>query len=335
MKHWLIILVIASAGFNPGRAIAHEMRPAYLAIQEVEPDLYDVLWKVPALAEDFRLGINPRFPEGTRQVTVPSGIFADGAFVERCRIQVDGGLAGRTISIEGLSGTQVDVLARVDDGDGAVQTTRITPDSPEFVVEVRPTAWQVSWTYLVLGIEHILLGVDHLLFVFGLLLIVPGRWMLLKTVTAFTVAHSITLAIATLGYAQAPGDPLNACIALSILFLGPEIVRRERGGTSVTIRHPWVVAFAFGLLHGFGFASGLNTLGMPVGDIPFALLSFNVGVEVGQVAFVVLVVMLERSFRTLEISWPRLMKAVPGYAVGTLGAYWFIQRTFIMIGGLK
>jgi hydrogenase/urease accessory protein HupE len=156
-----------------------------------------------------------------------------------------------------------------------------------------------------------------------------------KTITSFTLAHSITLAIATLGYASAPLPPLNAAIALSILFLGPEIVRTWRGETSFTIRHPWVVAFAFGLLHGFGFASGLTSMGLPKAEIPLALLLFNVGVELGQVAFVLLVILLERSFRVLEVRWPRLVEHFPGYAVGTLGAYWTIQRTLILLGGAR
>jgi len=188
--------------------------------------------------------------------------------------------------------------------------------------------------YLYLGIEHILLGVDHLLFVLGLLLIVRNRWMLLKTVTAFTVAHSITLAVATFGIARVSPAPLNAAIALSILFLGPEIVRRWRGQTSFTIRHPWVVAFAFGLLHGFGFASGLAQLGLPQGEIPLALLLFNIGVEIGQVSFVVLILLLERAFRLLMIFWPRIIERLPGYLVGTLGAYWAIQRVAILLRGI-
>jgi hypothetical protein len=154
--------------------------------------------------------------------------------------------------------------------------------------------------------------------------------MLVKTVTSFTLAHSITLAIATLGYASAPLPPLNAAIALSILFLGPEIVRVRRGETSFTIRHPWIVAFAFGLLHGFGFASGLTAMGLPPAEIPLALLLFNVGVEAGQIGFVALVLLLERSFRTLQIRWPPFAGALPGYVVGSLGAYWTIQRTLLL-----
>jgi len=177
------------------------------------------------------------------------------------------------------------------------------------------------------------MGIDHLLFVLGLLIIVNGRKMLLKTITAFTVAHSITLGLATLGYASAPGPPLNAAIALSILFLGPEIVRVWRGETSFTINHPWVVAFAFGLLHGFGFASGLSTAGLPKVEIPLALLMFNVGVEFGQLVFVVLILLVCRSFKVLQIRWPRWVEFVPGYTIGSLGAYWTIQRVAIMVGG--
>jgi hypothetical protein len=175
------------------------------------------------------------------------------------------------------------------------------------------------------------MGIDHLMFVLGLLIIVSGRGMLIKTITAFTVAHSITLAIATLGYASIAGPPLNAAIALSILFLGPEIVRVWRGQTSFTINHPWVVAFAFGLLHGFGFASGLSTVGLPQGEIPLALLMFNVGVEFGQLFFVAIILLLERSFRILEVRWPSWAEFVPGYTIGSLGAYWTIQRTIMML----
>ncbi len=126
--------------------------------------------------------------------------------------------------------------------------------------------------------------------------------------------------------------PLNATIALSILFLGPEIVRVQRGETSFTIRHPWVVAFAFGLLHGFGFASGLTAMGLPAAEIPLALLLFNVGVELGQLGFVLLVLALVRATRVLEIVWPRWAEAFPGYAVGSLGAFWTIQRTLVLLG---
>ena len=211
--------------------------------------------------------------------------------------------------------------------------TAIARPSQPWVELAAPQTWtDVAGTYIMQGVRHILFGADHMLFVLGLLLIVRDRWMLLKTVTAFTVAHSLTLAIATLGYASAPVLPLNVAIAVSILFLGPEIVRSWRGETSLTIRKPWIVAFLFGLLHGFGFASALTSAGLPASDLPLALLSFNVGVEIGQVSFILLVVLLERSFRQLEIRWPRWAEALPGYAVGSLGAFWTIQRTAMLFG---
>jgi hypothetical protein len=225
-------------------------------------------------------------------------------------------------------------MVRINFADGSTQSAILRPMSPSFTVPSPGTRGEIAWVYMRLGIEHILKGIDHLLFVLGLLLIVGNRMMLLKTITAFTIAHSITLAIATFGYASAPGPPLNAAIALSILFLGPEIVRVWRGETSFTIRHPWVVAFAFGLLHGFGFASGLTTSGLPSAEIPVALLLFNVGVEMGQLFFVAIILLLERSFRILEVRWPQWAEALPGYTVGGLGAFWTIQRVAIMVGGI-
>ena len=227
------------------------------------------------------------------------------------------------------------MLVRIEHADGRVESHLLRPASPSVTLGAATSGFERAASYLQLGVQHILLGVDHLLFVLGLLLIVRDRWMLVKTITAFTVAHSLTLAIATLGYASAPLLPLNAAIALSILFLGPEIVRVWRGETSFTIRHPWVVAFLFGLLHGFGFASGLTAMGLPKAEIPLALLLFNVGVELGQIAFVVLVLLLERAFRVLQIHWPRYAAMLPGYAVGSLGAYWTIQRTAILLGAVR
>jgi hydrogenase/urease accessory protein HupE len=192
-----------------------------------------------------------------------------------------------------------------------------------------------SVVFLQLGVEHILTGVDHLLFVLGLLMIVRDRWTLLKTITAFTIAHSITLAIATLGWANAPTLPLNAAIALSILFLGPEMVCARRGQTSLAILYPWVIAFVFGLLHGFGFASGLVALHLPRSQLPLALLYFNLGVELGQLFFVAIILLLARSFRLLEIRWPRWVAWLPAYVVGSCGAYWTLQRTLIMITGIR
>ena len=313
---------------------AHEVRPAYLELRQTGPDTYDALWKVPGQG-DLRLGLYVELPAGCTNVTEPRGSVANSAYTERWTVKCAGGLSGGTIHIAGLSGTMIDVLVRLEQLDGRTQVIRLTPSAPSFVVEATPSRWRLAATYLRLGTDHILTGIDHLLFVLGLLLIVGNRWTLFKTITAFTVAHSITLAVATLGYASAPLPPLNAAIALSILFLGPEIVRVWRGETSLTIRYPWVVAFAFGLLHGFGFASGLRATGLPQADIAWALLLFNVGVEIGQVFFVFLILSMAWSYRQLEIRWPRWALALPGYTVGTLGAFWTIQRTAILLGFVR
>jgi hypothetical protein len=231
----------------------------------------------------------------------------------------------------GLEATITDVFVKILRLDGSQSSFVVRPTRP-FVELTGERPWYRSaGEYVVLGFNHILLGIDHLLFVLGLLIIVSGRAMLIRTITAFTVAHSLTLAAATLGVASVPGPPLNAAIALSILFLGPEIVRVWRGRTSFTIRHPWVVAFGFGLLHGFGFASGLSTVGMPRAEIPLALLTFNVGVELGQLVFVLLALMIYRALRVLEFSWPRWAEYLPGYAIGSLGAFWTIQRAVMLL----
>jgi hydrogenase/urease accessory protein HupE len=181
--------------------------------------------------------------------------------------------------------------------------------------------------YLGLGVEHILLGVDHLLFVVGLLLIVRGPWMLVKTITAFTLAHSLTLALATLGFVAVPSRPVDAAIALSIMFLGAEILRARQDRPGLAARRPWVVAFAFGLLHGLGFAGALTELGLAPAEIPVALLFFNVGVEVGQLMFVGACLALAWALRQLRVSWPRWAAPLPAYAIGTVAAFWFIERT--------
>jgi hypothetical protein len=314
-------------------AAAHELQPGFLDLREAAPGQYEVLWKLPSLnSGDVRMPIVPVFPQQCKQLGDARSERAGTAWIYTARVACEGGLAGQSISIDGLEAFATDVLVRLQPATGEVETHVLKPAAPRVTFRAAGASPGVG-AYLYLGIEHILLGIDHLLFVLGLLLIVRDRWMLVKTVTAFTVAHSITLAVATFGVASVPALPLNAVIALSILFLGPEIVRRWRGETSFTIRHPWVVAFAFGLLHGFGFASGLAQLGLPRAEVPFALLLFNVGVELGQLAFVLLVVLLERAFRQLQFRWPLIVERLPGYFVGTMGAFWTIQRVALLLKG--
>lgn len=328
-----LFLLFAGALCVP-RAHAHETRPAYLEIEETAPNDYSILWRTPTNA-GMRLPLLLQLPKDAKNLSAPTTQELTDSVLERRSIEVEGGLGGKRIDFVGLQATITDVLVRVQLLDGRNWSTIVRPSQAWIEITPSQGRMDVVGTYVVHGIRHILFGADHLVFVLGLLLIVKDRWMLLKTVTAFTVAHSITLAIATLGYANVPADQLNAAIALSILFLGPEIVRAWRDETSFTIRQPWVVAFAFGLLHGFGFASALTSAGLPSAELPWALLSFNLGVEIGQVGFVVLILLLERAFRVLQIHWPRIIAALPGYAVGSLGAFWTIQRVAILFGEMR
>jgi hypothetical protein len=229
-----------------------------------------------------------------------------------------------------LSATLTDVLARVERADGTTQVVRLRPSTPSFVVEAAPSWRRVTWTYLRLGIEHILLGIDHLLFVLGLLLLSKGLGLLLKTVTSFTVGHSMSLALATVGWFNIPGKPLSAIIALSIVCLAAELVRARQHQPSVTIRQPWIVSFGFGLLHGLGFAGALVQLGLPRSEIPAALLLFNLGVEIGQILFIVIVLALLDALRRLELRWPGWAEPVPIYAMGSIAAFWFVSRFVAM-----
>jgi hydrogenase/urease accessory protein HupE len=328
----MLLLALACATPPWRGAAAHEVRPGYLELDEIGANLFDMTWKVPALGA-FHLAMEPQFPDFCRFAGEPLLMQSERIFVERARLRCERGLRDGIITIRGLDATVTDVLLRIAFADGTSETALLSARNPSFTVATKPSVLLLLWSYLQLGIEHILLGADHLLFVLGLLLLVKNRWALLKTVTAFTAAHSVTLAIATFGYASLPVPPLNAAIALSIFFLGPEIIRSYQGETSLTIRRPWVVAFAFGLLHGFGFASGLKSMGLPQTELPLALLCFNVGVELGQLGFIALVLLLERAFRVLQFRWPRAVELLPAYVVGSLGAFWTIDRVAVLLGG--
>ena len=336
--------------FSPGRLLglltllclialpaaqAHEARPAYLELTETAPGQYTVLWRTPVLA-GRPLPLALTLPEDVNNLREPIVQELTDSLVERRWIDAGpGGLAGKRITFTGLQFTITDVLARVQLQDGRSWTIIARPAQPWIEITAALSGWQVASEYIVQGIRHILFGPDHLLFVLGLLLIVRDGWTLVKTITAFTVAHSLTLTAATLGYVSIPGPPLEAAIALSILFLGPEILRRWRGETSFTLRHPWVVAFAFGLLHGFGFAGALSSAGLPQSDIPIALFCFNIGVEIGQLCFVGLVLALAHAIRSLSMSWPRWVQLLPGYAIGSMGAFWTIERMNVLVHALR
>jgi hydrogenase/urease accessory protein HupE len=306
-------------------AQADVFRPAYLELRETGGDRYDVTWKVPAQG-GARLAVDVIFPQGTTQLTEPQGLFSGGAFVERWRIHRRGGLAGQTLSIDGIAAGVTDVIVRVERADGSSQVERLLPERTAFTVKPATGAAEVAWSYLLLGIEHILKGVDHLLFVLALLLIVRGARRIVATVTAFTLAHSLTLAAATLGWVHVPGPPVEAMIALSIVFVAAEAVHGLRGAPGLTARAPWLVAFAFGLLHGFGFAGALAEIGLPQTALTLALLMFNVGVEIGQLLFVSALLGARILLTRMPILLPAWTRSALPYAIGSVAMLWVFER---------
>ena len=325
MKRFLVAVVALTC---VSAATAHEVRPAYLRVANAPAALgdhrYDFLWRVPTGAPIpltiFVVEPDNCRPEGQILRWNDAG-YAAARWVSHCA----DGLAGGTITIGDLDAAVIDVLARYERDNGTTQVARMTPTSTSFVVTESESQWQVAGTYFVLGVEHILFGIDHLLFVLALLLIVDGLRKLIWTVTAFTASHSITLAAAALGFVHVPQQPVEAVIALSIVFVASEIMHWRQGKPGLTRRRPWVVAFAFGLLHGLGFAGALSEIGLPEHAIPVSLLFFNVGVEAGQLLFVaaaLLTATLLARLRPPEWTW-----RVVVYGIGSIAAFWTIERT--------
>ena len=320
-----LVGVFASVASSHG----HALQPGYLELRLIGDDVYAVVWKKPAIKSQ-PMAISAQLPENCDPRTSVQPIWDGAAYVARWTTQCSGGVEGGTILIDGLDRTSTDVLVRFDFTDGVTETRRLTPGDPSFTVPSQPTRLEVVRTYLLLGIEHILSGFDHLLFVLALLILVNGVRRLIFTVTAFTLAHSLTLAGATLGFVNMPGPPIEATIALSIMFVAAEIIHSRQGHPGLTKKYPWVVAFTFGLLHGFGFAGALAQIGLPQTSIPMALLFFNVGVEVGQLLFIASVIgamaLARRITRRIDLPQPVWAWAVPPYAIGGLAAFWVIQR---------
>ena len=323
-----LVVALLCAALPAPQARAHDARPAYLELTEISPGRYSVLWRVPVLSGN-RLPVAPRFPDRVRDVAEPSLQQLSDSLVERRVVEAGvGGLAGARVGFDGLEATITDVLVRVQLLDGTASTTLVRPSRPWVELAGSTGTLAVLSAYLVHGVEHILFGLDHLLFVLALILLVPSRRALLWTITAFTLAHSVTLALATLGVVRVPGPPVEAMIALSILLLAGEIAHLDRGRPSLTARWPWLVAFSFGLLHGFGFAGALTAVGLPQGDIPLALFAFNAGVELGQLAFIAAVLGALGLVRRIELSpvADRRALRMATYAIGTLAAFWFFER---------
>jgi hypothetical protein len=306
-------------------ALAHEMRPAYLDMKETAPGIFAVVWKVPAVG-DMRLSLDMRLPETCRPKAEPTRTIEGGAYLERWTALCDRGLKGRVITIDGLSATMTDALAHIVYRDGTTEIARLRPDAPGFTVVGAQSTLEVAATYFRLGVDHILSGIDHLLFVLALMLLIHNRWTLAKTITAFTLAHSLTLAGAALGYLSLPQKPVEAAIALSIAFVASEIIKIRQGEVRLSEAYPWVVAFTFGLLHGFGFAGALKEIGLPQADVPAALLTFNLGVEAGQLLFVAAMLVVYRLVTALVHVPLTPARMAAAYLIGTTATVWLLTR---------
>ncbi len=307
-------------------SIADEIRPAYLEVNEESPNTYSVLWKVP-IKSGQTLSLAPHFPNSCINKTAITSHTINGATLQRWYINCTNNIVGQRISIEGSDNNNTEVLLRLKWLDDSVSTSLLKPSAPFYFIPEKSTTTDIAITYLLLGTEHILLGVDHLLFVFALLLIVSSTRRLIVTITAFTIAHSITLASATLGFIHVPQQPVEAVIALSILFLAVEIVHGKNGHPGAAARWPWLIAFIFGLLHGFGFAGALAEVGLPQQAIPLALIFFNIGVEFGQILFVATIVIIGWILHRLR--QPALLErseTIAIYTIGSLSSFWLFER---------
>jgi hypothetical protein len=325
------VLLAVLLGATP--ALAHRLSPAFFGLTETASNVFAVQWKV-SISGGLAAVLEPRLPDGCTIADAVRTSTLDDVRLQHATLECPSGLAGKEFTVNGLAQTQTDVLLRIDYLDGNSSNQRLTPDAPLVTIPDRPSAFEVVRTYTMLGIEHILLGIDHLLFVLALLLLVDGVKRLVATVTAFTVAHSITLGAATLGLVHVPSAPVEAIIALSILFLASELARRRaiagRVGddtANLMARFPWIVAFAFGLLHGFGFAGALSEVGVPEQAVPLALLFFNVGVELGQLLFIAAVFGFAWLVRLTTLRVPPAWQRAAAYGIGSLAAFWVVERT--------
>ncbi len=321
MKKCLLFLIIA---IQTKLIWAHEIRPAYLEITQTTDTTYQVFWKVPIVGNRTPK-IDPILPNGFTLTQTREKFLIDASL--RTYIgDYKPALNGKTIAIQGLKTTLMDVLVQINLLDKTSYSFLLQANKPQTTIPIEPNRWQIVKLYLLLGIEHILIGIDHLLFVLGLLLLVKGIKVLIQTVTAFTLAHSTTLALAALDLVHIPQAPVEAVIALSIVFLAREYLMIEKGKKSFTAQHPWLVAFIFGLLHGFGFSAALQEIGLPQKEIPMALFSFNVGVEIGQLIFIAAILSLIYAIKRLSLQLPLWSRKIVPYVMGGVAAFWLIER---------
>ncbi|MGI9589954.1 MAG: HupE/UreJ family protein [Myxococcota bacterium] len=324
---WIWLAVLAASCCVATPAQAHRLAPSLLDLQETAAGgALEVLWKTP-LQRPAGVELAPTLPEDCR-VDGPARPGTEGtAATLRFRLVCEGGPVGRSFGVEGLGPSRTEAVVRVGLADGRRFQTVLRGDDPPFRVPERQRARDVVGAYLGLGFRHILEGLDHLLFVLALVLLVSPIRRLVWTVTAFTIGHSITLSLATLGFMGLPQGPVEVAIAFSILVLAVEIADPRPQRSRLLARFPWLVAGLFGLLHGLGFAGALREVGLPQEEIPVALFAFNVGIELGQLAFVLVVLLVLALTRSWRRAAPVWLAKVPAYGIGSLAAYWCIQRT--------
>ncbi len=327
----VVLFALLLALGAPRPAAAHEVRPALVSIAETGPGRYDVVWKQPVVG-DMALHLAPHLSSGVIDGEPASQSGAPGFLVRVWRVRGGPPLDGQTLTIDGLPQTVTDVLLRVTTADGRTFNDVIRPSEPSRKLALAAPAGLRVPAYLTLGVEHILTGVDHLLFVLGLLLLIGPGWRLVKAISAFTVAHSITLALAALGFVRFPSAIIEALVALSIVFVACELLRSPDDPPTLARRHPWLIAFTFGLLHGLAFAGALAQVGLPAGAAPRALLLFNVGVEIGQLTFIAVAVasigLLRCAKIRLPVSGAAFVRVAPAYVIGGAASFWLIERLF-------
>jgi hydrogenase/urease accessory protein HupE len=322
MIRWLLALSMLATAIP---AVADELRPGYMAFTQQSATEWTLAWKLP-MRGGPTLRSNPLLPKSCSMTGEPQRSINNGAAEFRVLVNCAGMVAGGAIGMSAMGASQTDILVRVAPLHRPVQVLRLTADQPMATIAAKPNRWQVARTYLLIGVEHILFGYDHLLFVVSLVLLLGSVWTIAKAVTAFTVAHSITLIGSTLGLFGLAQAPVEAVIALSIMFLAVEIVKKDPEQPRLSVRLPWLVAFIFGLLHGFGFAGALREVGLPESDVPTALLTFNLGVEAGQLLIVFGAIAALAVLRRFATSAAQPVVKLATYAIGITASFWFIER---------
>lgn len=324
MNRWLRFLAWLTLALAALPAAADELRPGYMELTQRDAQSWKLVWKAPVLG-GLATRARPAFPGFCTQST-PQARIEGAALVAESQLTCTKDLAGAQVGIAGMDAAFTDALLRVAPLNRPVQVARLTPTDAMITLNTVPDTLEVARSYFVIGVEHIIAGYDHLLFVVALVLLLLRPWTIVRAATAFTLAHSITLIGTTLGVLGLPQAPVEALIALSIVFLAVEIVKRDPTQPRLSERIPWVVAFGFGLIHGFGFAGALREIGLPESDLPVALLTFNLGVEAGQLLIIVAVVALIKALQRFKPAWLRPAVLAASYAIGITASFWFIER---------